>query len=143
MRSFWVDVNVWLALSSDRYLHYETAHRWFGNVGPGGAAFCRFTQLGYLRLLTNARAMGRDVLNQAGAWRVYDTLCQDARVTFVSEPLEVESAFRRLTQRRDAAINVWTDAYLAALAKTRGLTIVSFDQGFRSLDGVDTLILSN
>jgi hypothetical protein len=34
-------------------------------------AFCRVSELGFLRLLTNAHVLGKDVLSPAQAWRVY------------------------------------------------------------------------
>lgn len=141
MRSFLVDVSVWVALSSDRHVHYDAAHEWFAGVDAGGAAFCRLTQLGYLRLLTNPRVMGEDILSQREAWRTYDRLCEDVRVSFVSEPPEVEAAFRDLTQSGQSGAGPWADVYLAAVAKTRGLAIVSFDRGFRHLCGDDAVIL--
>jgi len=142
MKSYLVDVNVWVALSSDRHVHYDAAHRWFADALPGSAAFCRLTQLGYLRLLTNRRVMGDDVLDQRDAWRLYDRLCQDVRVAFVSEPSDVESALRDLTQGGPPGATVWSDAYLAAVARTRGLAVVSFDRGFRRLCGSEALILA-
>jgi toxin-antitoxin system PIN domain toxin len=142
MSSFLVDVNVWLALSSDRHTHYTAAHQWFDTVEPGQAAFCRLTQLGYLRLLTNARVMGMDVLSPRQAWEIYDRLRQDVRVSFVPEPPDTEAAFRRLTARTSVAPATWTDAYLAALASAKGLTVASFDRGFRRMPGIDTLILT-
>ncbi len=141
MKSFLVDVNVWVALSSDRHAHYDAAHRWFAGVDAGGAAFCRLTQLGYLRLLTNERVMGEDVLSQREAWRTYDRICEDLRVSFVSDPPEAEGVLRSLTQSGQSGAGPWTDAYLAAVAKTRGLAVVSFDRGFRQLCGADALIL--
>jgi toxin-antitoxin system PIN domain toxin len=141
MRSFWVDINVWIALCSDRHVHYGAAHAWFAKVGPACARFCRLTQLGFLRLLTNPQVMENDVKSQIGAWRVYDALCEDIRVGFVSEPHQIEGLFRTLTQSRQATATGWVDAYLAALAKTRGLTIVSFDRGFKNMAGIDALIL--
>ena len=40
-------VNIWLALCSDRHVHYRTAHRWFDTVGLAEAGFCRLTQSKY------------------------------------------------------------------------------------------------
>jgi hypothetical protein len=56
--------------------------------------FSRLTQLGFLRLMTTAAVMDGKPLTIAAAWRVYDRLYQDDRVTFVSEPPEVEKRFR-------------------------------------------------
>jgi len=39
MTSFLVDVNVWLALSVDRHVHYDEAHRWFAEIGAGRQRF--------------------------------------------------------------------------------------------------------
>ncbi len=141
MRSFLVDVNVWVALSYDRHIHYAAAHRWFEDVGPGEAAFCRLTQLGYLRLLTNPRVMGEEVRTPRQAWGIYDLLCEDLRVAFVSEPPEVEATFRDITRGFPVGAAVWTDAYVAAVARVRKMRIVSFDRGFGALAGPDALIL--
>lgn len=141
MKSFLVDVNVWLALSSDRHTHYQAAHQWFDTVGPGQAAFCRLMQLAYLRLLTNPQVMGPDVLSSWEAWRAYDELRADARVMFLGEPGGAETTFRRLSARLTGSPGHWTDAWLAALAEAHGLTIVSFDRGFYRHSGVDAHIL--
>jgi len=86
-KSCLVDLNVWIvALAYDLHVHHSVARNWFDGVGPEQALFCRWTQLGFLRLLTNRKVMGDDVLNQPGAWKTYDRTLLDSRVTFVSEP---------------------------------------------------------
>ncbi len=94
------DVNVWLALSYERHVHHATAKEWFEQIGPGARfCFCRFTQIGLLRLLTTDALMGSDrVLTQAEAWRVYDRWLEDDRILLVEEPrlmeaLAAEAAF--------------------------------------------------
>jgi toxin-antitoxin system PIN domain toxin len=128
------DINVWIALASDRHVHHETAKNWFVEIEPGGAAFCRVTQMGFLRLITNRHVMGVDVVTQKEAWQVYQTLSKDQRVTFFHEPSGIEDGWRRLTQGGTAATNTWTDAYLSAFASIRNLQIVSFDSGIRGTD---------
>ena len=132
------DINVWIALASDRHVHHETAKNWFAEIEPGGAAFCRVTQMGFLRLITNRHVMGADVVTQKEAWQVYHNLSKDQRVTFFHEPSGIEDGWRRLTQGGTAAINTWTDAYLCAFASIRNLQIVSFDSG---IHGTDAIIL--
>jgi hypothetical protein len=39
--------------------------------------FCRFTMLGYLRLLTNERVMGDSTVTLGAAWWLYDRWKQD------------------------------------------------------------------
>src|SRR5690349_3742270 len=93
-RSFLVDINIWLALAYDLHVHHELATTWFESIGPEQAALCRLTQLGLLRLLTNPRVMGRDVLGQSRAWGVFDKLFADARVRFITEPEGIDPSFR-------------------------------------------------
>jgi predicted nucleic acid-binding protein len=93
--------------------------------------FCRFTQLGLLRLLTAEVVMAEDVLTQADAWAVYDRWLGDSRVSFADEPPDLERRFRALTHLRQAATKSWADSYLAAFADASQLTLVTFDRGFR------------
>jgi predicted nucleic acid-binding protein len=46
------DVNVWIALAAERRAHHRVARQWFSNVQDEKLVFCRLTQLGFLRLLT-------------------------------------------------------------------------------------------
>ena len=77
--------------------------------------------------------MGPDeVMAQAEAWTTYDRWLEDERVSFLDEPVEVEPAFRGLTQSRQAAPKDWADSYLAAIALAAQLTLVTFDRDFSS-----------
>jgi len=77
--------------------------------------------------------MGKDkTLSQAEAWRTYDRWFENDRVSFVAETPEVEAHFRSLSNHNRPAPKDWADAYLAAFAYTASLTLVSFDQTFRS-----------
>jgi toxin-antitoxin system PIN domain toxin len=135
------DINVWVALASDRHFHHGRARDWFATIGEAGAAFCRVTQMGFLRLLTNSRVMGEDVLSQRQAWSVYEDLARDARVIFALEPPDVEPAWKKLTQGAFRAASLWTDAYIAALALLHSFQVVSFDREFRGIVGLNATIL--
>jgi uncharacterized protein len=124
------DINVWLALTYQRHVHHATANRWFRSL-PSDAhlCFCRFTQLGFLRLLTTDAVMGEDqVLSQSHAWRAYDVWSSDGRTLFLDEPATLESRFRVLSQEKRPAPKDWADSYLAAFAAEAGLCLVTFDQ---------------
>ena len=126
------DVNVWIALTSERHLHHVVAARWFGSFGEDSRlCFCRITQLGLLRLLTTQAVMGREVMTQPEAWQIYDRWLEDPRVAFIDEPAGLEQAFRSYSRRRSAAPKEWADAYLLAFAAISGLKLVTFDQAFR------------
>jgi uncharacterized protein len=128
------DINVWIALTIERHVHHIRATKWFGSIGGSGRLFfCRFTQLGLLRLLTLEAVMGqKEVMAQAEAWKTYDRWLQDERIGFLDEPPEIEAAFRGLTQSGQAAPKDWADSYLAAFAMAAQLTLVTFDQALLS-----------
>ncbi len=133
-RSFlFPDINVWLALSYQRHIHYPSARGWFERLADNShVCFCRFTQLRLLRLLTTGAVMGEDkVLSQAEAWVVYDRWIQDDRVSFVEESSTLEARFRALTQDERPATKDWAGSYLYAFAETADLHLVTFDRTLR------------
>jgi len=141
MRSFLVDINVWVALAYDGHAHHERASRWFESSDLERAFFCRITQIGLLRLLTNRTVMGRDVLTQRQAWRIYDRLIRDERVGFLNEPSGVEKGFRDLTTRSLASSKQWPDAYLAAMARSAQMTLATFDASLANTAGLSAVYL--
>ena len=132
--SLFPDVNVWLALTHERHAHHPAARSWLESQ-DGDLFFCRFTQLGLLRLLTIQQVMGPEVLTQVRAWSVFRRWLADERVHFHREPEtdDFERLFERLSSRERPSTKVWADAYLVAFARTAGLQLVSFDQGVKSL----------
>ncbi len=103
--------------------------------GAGGSrrmetiAFCRLTQLGFLRLMTTAAAMDGKPLSIAEAWRVYDRFYEDDRITiFSQEPPEVEKSFREKAAGRTVSPKVWADAWLLAFAQAAEGVLVTFDK---------------
>ncbi|MGA7341038.1 MAG: TA system VapC family ribonuclease toxin [Terracidiphilus sp.] len=121
------DINVWLALATPEHIHSQPARRWWDQES-GAIAFSRFTQLGFLRLVTTAAAMDQKPLTMSQAWRVYDRWYDDDRVAFISEPVEVEKRFREKATGRIVSPKVWADAWLLALAETAGGKLVTFDK---------------
>jgi toxin-antitoxin system PIN domain toxin len=131
--SLFPDINVWVALTYEGHVHHAVAAAWFAELQPDATlAFCRFTQLGLLRLLTTQAVMGDEVMTQPKAWAAYDRWLQDSRVTFVDEPPAIERRFRSLTRRRQPATKDWADSFLAAFATVGGLRLVTFDRGLRA-----------
>jgi hypothetical protein len=113
-------------------VHHLVARDWFDLLPPGVRfCFCRFTQLGLLRLLTAEAVMGDEVMNQSEAWAVYDRWRDDDRVRLLEEPPDLELRFRARTRLKHAAPKAWADAYLAAFAEASQLTLVTFDRAFR------------
>lgn len=126
------DINVWVALTHGRHVHHDVARDWFASLdGREKFCFCRFTQLGLLRLLTADAIMGDDTLDPVEAWSVYDRWLEDDRVQFIEEPPGLDLRFRARTRSRQASPKAWADAYLAAFAEASQLTLVTFDKAFK------------
>jgi hypothetical protein len=133
---FLPDVNIWIALTSNRHVHHSPANEWLQGVDSGQIAFCRISEMGFLRLLTNPHVMGKDALSPAEAWRVYDEWRADDRVIFLPERPGFSEEWRRLGEQIAGGPNVWTDAYLAAFALHANATIITLDRKFLPLGGV-------
>jgi predicted nucleic acid-binding protein len=115
----------------------ETVHQ------EGHLILSRVTQLGTLRLLNNPSVMGGDVQNGTEVWKTWDALLEDERFRYVDEPEEFEARFRQLTRTLAYQPKRWQDAYLAAFALEEDLELVTFDTGFRSIDGLASRILGS
>jgi len=143
MKSFFPDVNVWIALAYEGHQHHASATAWFARLDGEAVYFSRFTQLGLLRLLTHPGVMREDVRNQIEAWQTYDSFLRDERVSFHDEADlgQIESSLRRLTSNVRSRSQQWPDAYLAAFARTAELTLVTFDRGLRQMASGNTMLL--
>jgi toxin-antitoxin system PIN domain toxin len=124
------DVNTWLALVAEGHVYHRLARDWFSSLGEREAVFCRVSQMGLLRLLTQPAVMNKGVMSPELAWKAYQALRHDPRVAFAGEPAGLESTWMRLMNEA-ASGQVWTDAYLAAFALGHQYTLVSCDRGFR------------
>ena len=131
--SLFPDINVWVALTYEGHAHHAKAAEWFAMLSRDATfVFCRFTQLGLLRLLTAEAVMSDEVMTQPQAWAAYDRWLKDPRVELVEESAEIETRFRALTRLRQPATRDWADSYLAAFAAVGQLTLVTFDRGLRA-----------
>jgi predicted nucleic acid-binding protein len=116
-----LDANIWLALLWSRHMHSERARSWFEQTGDEQFLFCRFTQITVLRLLITERIMGRDTRSMPEAWKRWDRIWADDRVSFLAEPEDLEKEFRKHSQLSIRPPKVWVDAYILALASAADL----------------------
>ena len=52
---------------------------------------------------------------------------------FAPEPFALEQEWRKMTAQERPAPKIWTDAYLAAFARTGGMQLVTLDRAVLSL----------
>jgi toxin-antitoxin system PIN domain toxin len=129
------DINVWLALSWGGHPHSSNAWNWFRSLVDDDVLFCRFTQIGLLRLLTTKAVMGQDCLTVRKAWGVYDGWLRDPKVEFRNEPAGVDGLFRRATVpfSSTSAPKALGDCYLLASSQASSATLVTLDGGLYHL----------
>jgi toxin-antitoxin system PIN domain toxin len=126
------DINVWLAIAVSGHIHHHSAKHWYQQIGTEEIVFCRFTQLGLLRLLTTSAVMGPDVLNQRQAWSIYDQFTGGG-AKLLPDPQKIEASMRALTRQAVASPKLWADAYLAAFAHESAATLITFDKALASM----------
>ena len=137
------DVNIWIALAAEGHVHHVPARDWFAAQPAASVAFCRITQMGLLRLLTNSNVMGRAPRTIVQAWETFAQLRADPRLVFATEADRVESAWRQLMTQAGVGPSSWTDAYLAAFAETHSYSLVTFDAGFERWPALKLTLLSS
>ncbi len=138
-----LDVNVWLALADENHSHHAAAQRYWQNQAAPSVAFCRITLLGFLRLATQRNVLSRP-LSPGEAWDIYQRYLDQEDVNFVHETPTLEGEFQTIACQPDFSPRLWTDAYLAALARCSGCRIVSFDSDFKDLlPDLDFLLLTS
>jgi toxin-antitoxin system PIN domain toxin len=136
------DINVWIALTFDSHVHHPRAKTWFDGLPNDDVCyFCRLTQMGFLRLATNPRVLGKHALTLPDAWQKYDLLMSDPRVAFAVEPADLENHWRAFAQHRSFSPQVWNDAYLAGFAVAGNLEVITFDKAFTQYAGLRCTVL--
>jgi uncharacterized protein len=131
MTSYLIDINVWLALTWDQHPQHTLASRWYESLADSKLLFCRFTMLGFLRLLTNQQVMGDSTVTLAEALELYDRWTEDPRVELAAELRGTEVLFRQATAPHSLqpATKAIPDCYLVGFAESSGAHLVTFDRG--------------
>jgi toxin-antitoxin system PIN domain toxin len=130
-----LDINTWIALAVETHPQHVAARKWYGEteLDQGDLVFCRQTELGFLRLVTQQAVMGQclaSALTNAEAVEFLANVYKDPAVSRADEPVAARSLWLELAAGPRASPNVWMDAYLAAFAIALGAEMVTFDSGF-------------
>jgi len=138
------DSNIWLALVLSAHEHHSRVSEWFVDQGPKEVAFCRMTQISFLRLLTTRAVLstyGNPPLTNEQASALYDGLLRDPRVSFASEPSALDEYWSSLTNLPSSSPKLWMDAYLAAFAISGRHQLVTIDAGFTQFRDLNLVLL--
>ena len=137
------DVNVLLALVTERHAHHKRCEVWWKGRDPSTPLLiCREVQLALFRLLASETVMGEDALTLPQAWSLYATLVKSGGFTRVLEPRGLDVEWERYCRPFKRSQKVVMDAYLAAFARAGGYTLVTLDKGFVLFDKLDVLLLT-
>ncbi len=124
------DVNLLFALLVGSHTHHPVAWSWWEGQADDSVGLCVPVYLGVLRLLCNFRAMADRPLTPSLALAAWNQLEQDPR-TFWIHPLpgRQNRVLGEKVRGREPTPNLWTDAWLAALAESGDYETVTFDRG--------------
>lgn len=138
-----LDANVWLALAVEAHTHHPRAKAYWEGEAALTTAFCRLTQLAFLRHVTNPSIMRQDVLAPAAAWKKYREFAELPEVRLLDEPPGLDEQLGKYCNTGRISPNLWTDAYLASFAKCAGLRLVTFDGRFRKFTDLEKFVLES
>lgn len=126
-----VDVNVVLPLLIPQHAAHAAARAWLTAQHDRPVYWAWPTLLGVLRLLSQPRVMGPGALTPEQALQVWDALISATRMQQApSVPASHGGQLLGLVRGRSATPTLWTDAWLAALALSLDLEMVTFDKSF-------------
>ena len=142
MRPALVDVNVLLPLLLPQHPAHAAARQWLGLQAKNTTRYALPVQLGVLRLLSQPRVMGNSALLPEVALQTWADLVDAADMQELVAPQPQHALLlRQCVAGRVATPNLWTNAWLAALAMATNSTMVTFDHGFRGFTGLQLTLL--
>jgi len=121
------DVDVLLAVAWPNHQFHDSARSWLREVGPRGWSTCSITRIGFIRLSSNP-GFTPHARTPLEATLLLGRLIEIEGHQYVEGPgpgvcPEFAAVAKNLQGHRQT-----TDAYLLALARVRGLRLVTFDR---------------
>jgi toxin-antitoxin system PIN domain toxin len=136
------DANALLPILTDGHPHRHPAIAWWEGCDDHDVGLSLPVRMALLRLLTNSRVMGSGTLRPSQAWAAVQSLIDDPRVSLAEQlPSAHAQRWYENVFRREPTPDLWTDAWLAALAQSHDIEMVTFDRGFRSFSKLKLRLL--
>jgi uncharacterized protein len=136
------DANALLPILTEGHAHHDPAKAWWEGCDDNDVGLSLPVRMALLRLLTNSRVMGAGTLRPSQAWAAVQCLIDDPRVLVVDQVPGVHAQrWYENVARREPTPDLWTDAWLAALAQALDIEMVTFDRGFRSFSKLKLRLL--
>lgn len=131
MSGYLLDVNVLIALTWPTHVHHVAARAWFDRNSRAGWATCPITELGFVRVSSNPRAI-RDAVAPAEAIAMLERLAALPGHRWWPDevPVALAGPFESLSLIGHRQL---TDAYLLALARHHGGRLATLDRGVPDL----------
>jgi uncharacterized protein len=131
LSAYLLDVNVLVALAWPTHVHHLAARAWFDRESAGGWATCPITQLGFVRVSSNPKAI-RDAVHPHQAIALLQRLTGLPGHRFWADEAPVTPAgpFASLSLVGHRHV---TDACLLALARHHGGRLATLDRGVPGL----------
>ena len=135
------DVNVWLAMVDENHPHHPRALVYWHDQSAPEIAFCRVTSLAFLRLATHPKVLSRPLCHDE-AWDIHQRYRIEAQVGFIQDSPGIDTEFMTMSRVSNFPHHLWTDCYLAALARYRNCRVVSFDNDYNRFTDLSLLLLT-
>lgn len=124
-----LDVNALVALVWDSHVHHEAMRAWFASNSSAGWATCPITESGFVRVSSNPIVLP-SAIGVGAARGVLSALRVHPGHRFLSDDVSMSDGdVPAITGYRQV-----TDAHLLALARRRGVRLVTFDAGILAMD---------
>lgn len=136
------DVNVWIALSAEDHPFHLQAKQYFESTPARKLCFSWTSAMGLIRISCSSRALGGSPLTPSEAWDLYQRWRARDDVAMLTDPSGLEDTIADWVRAGKATPRNWTDLYQAAFARGHALRLVTFDHDFKSLNGLDVLLLN-
>lgn len=134
-----LDVNALVALAWDSHVHHSRMRAWFAANSSVGWATCPTTESGFVRVSSNPKVLP-SVISVDAARAVLSALRARPGHRFLADDVSMsDSDVPAITGYRQV-----TDAHLLALARRRGMCLLTFDAKILAMsNGHDVEVLTS